>query len=175
MFLDVIFSRKFINTSLYFNNRKYQTDQMFSELYKLNLEETTDVAISLKKKEVMEQQKSDKRGLEAYLNQAPLEYHSLLYFSKFCYGNINGLEKRSNINEKEIVEVPKEKVELVQSYKKMIADNLPEDIFYSVSNNQIAVSYTYITKEEKKLQIRQIERNDILKKFMRRDITDVRI
>ena len=177
----MIFSQKYVISSLYYNNKKFQADALHNELFKLSLEDMTDISISTKKKETQEQQlalpeKERKGGLEGYLNSSPLHFKSIVHFSKFCNGELAGLDKRSKAAEKDTVDPPTvEKLELVNHFRNVILDRSPEELFYKVSDNNIAVNYTFITKEEKKLQIRQIERNDLFKKFSRKDVVEIKI
>ena len=86
-----------------------------------------------------------------------MRFQSLIYFSKFCSGTINGGDKRSQEVDKEVKPTSLELQAQVKEYQQLIVDksgDSPEELYYKISLNKIHLVYNYTTKEEKRLQVR---------------------
>lgn len=108
-------------------------------------------------------------NLEPFVVASPLKYTSLLYFSKFCSGNIVSGDKK--IGEVKLIPDDPEK-EVEDPYRREEIDRIRrivnsdrEELFYEVSKFRMYGTYTYTTKDEKKLHVRQIFRTSLFEKF----------
>lgn len=178
-FLDIIYSHKSQIARVYYDNKRIDLTFASSELHRLTLYDNSDINLSLKRTEAREyiatlkpdMPRDSKKNFEAYLCEQPMYYRSIITESKFCYGNIQGLEIKPQETEPE---PEPERAELVQEYKIIAGERSPEEFYYGISNNPITTYYTYNVRDDKKLQIRQIDRFDMLKKFTKRQINEVK-
>ena len=114
-------------------------------------------------------------NLEPFVVMSPLKYTSLIYFSKFCAGNIISGEKK--IGEVKLIPEDTEK-EIDDPYRREEIDRIRrivnsdrEELFYEVSKFRMYGTYTYTTKDEKKLHVRQIFRTSLFEKFTSQSTT----
>lgn len=107
---------------------------------------------------------------EGFISQEPLHYKGILYFSKFCMFETTDEFEEEKVQIPDLSdELPKE-TELrrhVNFYTKLIlGTNFDQEMYIYACNSKFNKDYSYVTKEEVRLQVRQLDRKHLLNKYL---------
>ena len=171
IFLDCLFSYKCQNSGSYFEYSIKKSDQLYRELLKMDFGTglTNDISLSLKKLEVVknlqEKPRTDPwfKGVpEGLFSEEPLLYKGQIYFARHSAITLPPEYKLPQ----ETFERPikdKKMRKIVKEYKILL--DKPEDMYALACNLDFNTDYNYVTKSDAKLQIKQLKRGNLMRRF----------